>query len=649
MSVGRPRPSLEGGRNRRLMRLLASFSLLNISEWGFVTALSIHAFRVGGALDVGLIGLRLLAGALSSALLAPLLLNRSGVLSGIALARTVLLAAAAALAIAGASFLWILLFVVLDSVVAAGYRPAQSSLIPSLSRTPHELIRAVAGTSTAKTLGQAAGALLGGGAVEFVSPGAAMAGEAAIMFLAFLCGLRLRPRVRVDVDRSKNALREGLAAFPSALSNPASWPLIVASVLRTLVRGVWSALLVVVALRLLRSGSSSVGLIQAATAIGAIIALPLTATQIGRSRLALPCALSFVGAGVAVGLISTATTLVVVAALVCIWGISMALADATSLSLLHRLLPTEAFSRTVAVMESLKLVSEGMGALLAPGLVALFGARAAIAIAGIPLPLLMVVTWARVRKADDLAAGRGAIVALLHQVPIFRELDMASLEQLAANAAPTSFPAGSAIVTEGEPGDRFFVIESGQAQVLIHGLEVNRLGPGGDFGERALLRDTPRTATVVAVTDMHLQAIGREAFMEAMTGERGVSLRAANVANAPLPDLLAATPTFSRVSRESLQRLARGAQRRAVEEGSVLFEQGEHSDAVYVLLGGRVMLCEDGELRSVLEPGEIFGELSVIHGAPRFAEAKAISAIEVAVIPADLVIGELNSRQGRPE
>ena len=96
---------------------------------------------------------------------------------------------------------------------------------------------------------------------------------------------------------------------------------------------------------------------------------PITASQIGRARLALPCIASFVCAGFTVGLISAAPPLSVVAVLVCLWGGSMAIADATSLSLLHRLLPTQAFSRTVAVMESLKLVSEGVGALLAPALV----------------------------------------------------------------------------------------------------------------------------------------------------------------------------------------------------------------------------------------------------------------------------------------
>jgi hypothetical protein len=361
-------PVSDGGsmlRNASLVRVLAGFGLLNVSEWGFVAALSVQAYRAGGALDVGLIGVRFLAGAVSSAVLAPVLVGRRGVLSLIALLRAVLLGAAALMAIERTHFLLVLLFVVLDAIAAAAYRPAQSRLMPSLARSPHELTSAVAGTSMAKTIGQAAGALLGGAAVEFVSPPAAMAVEAGVMLPALLCTLGVGGVPALDARASPQRLREGLRAFPSVLSDAHGWPLVVASVLRTLVRGLWGALLVVVALRLLHAGSSSVGLLQAATGIGVLIALPVTVTQIGRSRLALPCLISFVAAGVTVGLVATATSLAVVAVLVVIWGGAMALADATSLSLLHRLLRTDAFSRTVAVMEALKLLTEGAGALLA--------------------------------------------------------------------------------------------------------------------------------------------------------------------------------------------------------------------------------------------------------------------------------------------
>jgi CRP-like cAMP-binding protein/predicted MFS family arabinose efflux permease len=630
--------------NRSLMRLLSAFGLLNVSEWGFVAALSVHAYRSGGALDVGLIGLRFLAGAVSSALLAPLFASRRGVLSVIALLRACLLGAAAAVAIEGHSFVLVLLFVVADSVVAAGYRPAQSRLMPSLARSPEELTHAVAGTSMAKTIGQAAGALIGGAAVEFVSPGTAMAGEAAVMLLAMICTLGLGGTPAVDVSESPHRLRAGLAAFPGVLRDVNAWPLVVASVLRTLVRGLWGALLVVVALRLLHANSSSVGLLQAAAGVGAFVALPVTASQIGRPRLALPCIASFVAAGVAVGLVGTASALPVVAVLVFIWGAAMALADATSLSLLHRLLPTDAFSRTVAVMESLKLVAEGVGALLAPALVALFGLRVALILAGLPLPVLMIVTWVRVQNSDELAAGRGAIVARLHRVRLFQGLDMASLEQLAAYAQPDQARAGDEPIKQGEHGDRFFVIESGGAEVLINGFRVRELGAKDDFGERALLRDTPRTATIRALTDMQLLTIERDAFLEAVTGEAGMNFQYRDLVDVPLTDVLGRLPAFADIDGAVLRTLAATARREELSAGTTVFDLGDESDAVYVILSGRVELQRDGEVSSVLLPGDCFGELSVLHSTPRLGRAVVTEGTIASVLPAGAVLAAVRGQ-----
>lgn len=633
MSLGRRKL-----RNVSLLRLLGAFGLLNVAEWGFIAALSVHAYRVGGTLDVGLLGLRFMAGAVSSALLAPLVVSRRGVLSLIALLRAVLLGAAAVVVILTGPYLLALLFVVADSVAAAAYRPAQSRLMPSLARSPEELTGAVAGSSMAKTIGQAVGALLGGAVVEFISPGTAMAGEAAIMLLALFCaaGVGATPVV-VGLEPPVRRLREGLSAFPSVFGDVHAWPLVLASVLRTLVRGLWSALLVVVALRLLRAGSSSVGLLQAAGGLGVLIALPVTVAQIGRSHLSLPCLMSFIAAGITVGLVSTTTALPVVAVLVFIWGGSMAVADATSLSLLHRLLPTESFARTVTVMEALKLLTEGAGALLAPALVAIVGLRVALVVGGLPLPLLMLVTWARVRGSDEVAAGRGAVVARLHRVALFRGLDMASLEQLAALAAPLGVAAGEEPVRQGDEGDRFYVIESGQADVLINGFKVRELGDGDGFGERALLRDTPRTATVQARSAMRLLAIDRDAFLQAVTGEAGVSIEAPDLLHVPVVQLLHELPVFATLGESGLRMLAGSAERTQLAAGTVVFDVGDPSTAAYLILSGRVELQRDDAVDAVLLPGDIFGELSAMHRTPRPGRAIVTDTVEAFMIPAEAI------------
>lgn len=94
------------------------------------------------------------------------------------------------------------------------------------------------------------------------------------------------------------------------------------------------------------------------------------------------------------------------------------------------------------------------------------------------------------------------------------------MEELAAGVEPQGAAPGEVIVRQGEPGDRFFIIESGTVAVAVDGGAERALGPGGSFGEIALLRDVPRTATVTASTEVRLVAIERTRFLAAVTGNR---------------------------------------------------------------------------------------------------------------------------------
>jgi CRP/FNR family transcriptional regulator, cyclic AMP receptor protein len=91
---------------------------------------------------------------------------------------------------------------------------------------------------------------------------------------------------------------------------------------------------------------------------------------------------------------------------------------------------------------------------------------------------------------------------LLRKVNLFSGLDDRELENLADEFNERRFSAGDKIALEGEGGLMFFVVDSGEASVEVHGQEVARLGPGDAFGEIALIDRRPRTATVTAVSDL---------------------------------------------------------------------------------------------------------------------------------------------------
>jgi CRP-like cAMP-binding protein len=92
------------------------------------------------------------------------------------------------------------------------------------------------------------------------------------------------------------------------------------------------------------------------------------------------------------------------------------------------------------------------------------------------------------------------------------------LEHLARRLESVSFPAGTEIVREGDAGDRFYIVSSGRLEVSTAGGPLRSLGPGDWFGEIALLRDVPRTATVAAASDVTLFSLERDEFVGAVTG-----------------------------------------------------------------------------------------------------------------------------------
>jgi CRP-like cAMP-binding protein len=102
------------------------------------------------------------------------------------------------------------------------------------------------------------------------------------------------------------------------------------------------------------------------------------------------------------------------------------------------------------------------------------------------------------------------------------------LEQLAARLTPVHANAGDEIIRVGDHGDRFYVVDKGEVEILVDDEPPRREGEGTYFGEIALLRDVPRTATVRAAADSDLFALDRDDFLPAVTGHAG-SAQAADV------------------------------------------------------------------------------------------------------------------------
>ena len=133
-------------------------------------------------------------------------------------------------------------------------------------------------------------------------------------------------------------------------------------------------------------------------------------------------------------------------------------------------------------------------------------------------------------RLDRATPAPGPETGLLVTLPMFAPLPLAVTELLAAEVEPRQFPVGTVVIREGEPGDHFYLIVEGSATVSVHGAPRPSLRRGDCFGEIALLRDTPRTATVTAEQPLHTLALGREQFLTAVTGNPASSTAADELA-----------------------------------------------------------------------------------------------------------------------
>jgi MFS family permease len=190
----------------------------------------------------------------------------------------------------------------------------------------------------------------------------------------------------------------------------------------------------------------------------------------------------------------------------------------TARTFLHRLLPDRALTAVFGLQESITMAGLAAGALLAPLLVTTTGPRGAFVLAGVFLPLVTIASWPLVRRLDAAATVPLDVLELLLAIPILSVLPPRIVERMAREAVPVSAAEGVQLITEGDPGDRFYVLAHGDVRVSRAGQTLRRLGAGDWFGELALLRNVPRTATVMSTTEVSLWALDRDSFLSAVGG-----------------------------------------------------------------------------------------------------------------------------------
>jgi MFS family permease len=405
------------------------------------------------------------------------------------------------------------------SVISTAFRPAQAALLPALARTPEELTAANVSSSTLESLGFCAGPALGGVLLAVSNTWVVFAVTAAtFVWSALLLAGLLRTDEPPLVREPRPLVHEAVEGFRAIARDHRLQLVIGLFSAQTLVNGAMGVLITVSALQLLDIGPGGVGYLNAAVGVGGLIGAVFSLMLVGRKRLAGMFGLAVAGTGGPMIFIaphpSTAIALVAFALI----GVSNIVEDVAGFTLLQRTTPGEVLSRVFGVAHSLFFATVGAGAILAPLLVHAIGVRWALVAVGSVLPVLALATRIPLVRLDDAAIDHGRELEQLRSIPIFSPLSAPVLEGLAARLEPAYAAAGETIVRQGDAGDRFYIVAAGEVEVAIDGTAQGTLGTGEHFGEIALLRDVPRTATVTARTDVELFALEREDFLAAVTG-----------------------------------------------------------------------------------------------------------------------------------
>jgi hypothetical protein len=505
-------------RNSQLRRVLAAYLIFNVAEWATWIALLVWGYGEGGVRGASAIGLVQLVPAALLASPAAATIGRlprgRALCSGYAAQTATFLGVGIAL-VTAAPVAVIAVVAALSAVSVTLTRPIHNALLPEISRTTGDLTAGNAASGSLEAVATFVGPLASGVLLALWGPGGVLLALGCCSLAAVLLTLRL------ETTGHRRHVTEGTRdmgrPIRDVLRHPAARLMCGLVAAEQVLVGMMDILLVVLALDVLAMSDAGPGVLNSAIGAGGVLGAGLTILLIGRQHLAGPLVVAAVATGVAFAIAGAATVPSVALVLVAASGAGKAFYDVTSRTFVQRLLPDHLLAAMFGLQEATMMTGIGVGTLAAPVLVAAVGPRVAFVLAGSFLPAVALASYAMLRRLDAGAAVPVEVLTLLMRVPILAVLAPRIVERLARDAVREEVPAGDVVVRTGDPGSRFYVIESGRVDVTVGGVEVRELGAGGWFGEIALLHDVPRTATVTALTDVSLWVLDRESFLSSVT------------------------------------------------------------------------------------------------------------------------------------
>ena len=445
--------------------------------------------------------------------------RRTVLLAGDLLRCALMLGLAAVVAVEGPVVLVIAL-TALASAAGSAERPAALALLPRLvgeSRLgpANALLHTVQDLGV--VVGPAIGAVLLVVAPDFVGF-IVNAGTFAVS-AALISTLRRRPTVAVAREGRGAAaqLRHGLR---TARTSPFVVPLLVVLAMVEFTYGAQTVQLVLYAERELGFGAEGYGYLLAAAGVGGLLSAAINGRLAASTRVsgivvitgALFCATQIGYAAtddIAVALLATL-----------LGGAGFVACEVVAETALARVVPADVLGRVMGVVDALSVAAMVSGAALAPVIIAWTSLTTSLIVLGSATLLVIVLCRAGLRGLDALSRERASLlasrVAVLRRLPIVAGAPPAVLEQLASASQLCPLPPGVDIVVQGAPAHAFYAVIDGGVVVHRDDEELAHLGPGDYFGERGLLDEAPRNATVTTEEQSTLLRLEGDVLLDAL-------------------------------------------------------------------------------------------------------------------------------------
>lgn len=549
--------------NDAIRRLGISWMVGIAADSALLVVTLVTVFNRGGIIGAALVGAVRMVPAVAAGMLAGTMVERfrgDRILIALGLIRASAAALTAyAIATAGPSVddkqvTMILLFVAAALAAASGapVRPTQVTLMPAIARSPRELVAANTLWATGEGLGAftgpfVAGALMSVGAHRGV---ALIAAFAFVVTAVIALGLRFEQAGDAGGGQRRSGefhLLDGVRAVRA--KSLLAWTM-VGTFGQVVTRGLMNALVVVASIELLRLGQSGMGLLSAALGFGGLLGAFIAMSSTRSERLVRTEIVGLVFWGVPLAVMGIIPEPEVALGVMIVIGVANATYDVALFTILQRASTNVDRGPVLSALEGVIGLGAVTGSLLAPVLMFGLGTRGALIVAGSILPVIAIVMHLRIGHAAEITVVNESLIRLLRRVPAFAELPMTAVERVAAGLVPFQVPEGAALMRQGEHGDQFMVVETGDIEVIVDGRQIHRLGPGAGVGEIALLRRSPRTATVIALSDVTGYSVDAATFLAAVAGPAAAAttermaqanLRRAGTVDATIPPASAAT------------------------------------------------------------------------------------------------------------